>query len=227
MRNVNAKRTQNGFTLVEVMISLALTSLLVLGAGTLFSTTGRGNRTQTSIAALNETGRFAIDVMARDIRAAGYRDTGWTLGSIQDAIVAVDGEPADGGDTITIQYESARDCNFDLTAAGLATNVYSIVDGTLDCNGQSVVDGIEQMQIYFGEDTDADGVPNRLLAPDTAGLDMSRVVSVRVHFLTRTNGRNLALGAQTFYFDNMFQEEIDDGQIRREYSVTLALRNPI
>jgi type IV pilus assembly protein PilW len=227
MKNVNLKRTQTGFTLIEVMVSLALTSLLILGAGTLFSTTGRSSRVQTSIAALNETGRFAIDTLARDLRMAGFREANWALGAIADPIVAVDGVPADGGDTLTIQYESARDCNFAPTVDGLATNVYSIIDDTLDCNGQAIVDGIEQMQVYFGEDTDDDGVANRLLPPDSVGLEMDRVVSVRIHFLAHTNAVNLALGQQQFYFDNMYQVPIDDGQIRREYSLTLATRNPI
>ena len=36
----------------------------------------------------------------------------------------------------------------------------------------------------------------------------------------------ISAGAQSYYFDRALQEAIDDGQIRREYSVTVAMRNP-
>ena len=82
------------------------------------------------------------------------------------------------------------------------------------------------MQIDLGEDTDSDSVANRWLAPGTVGLDMTRIVSVRVHLLVRTNANDISLGAQAYYFNNAMQPAINDGQIRREYSVTVALRNP-
>ena len=82
------------------------------------------------------------------------------------------------------------------------------------------------VEFYFGEDTDSNRVANRWLSPGTAGLDMSRVVSVRVHLLARTNGVPVSSGPQAFYFDNAMQAAVDDGQIRREYSVTIAMRNP-
>jgi type IV pilus assembly protein PilW len=100
------------------------------------------------------------------------------------------------------------------------------VDGVLECNGQPVTGGVQEMQVYFGEDTDNNGVTNRWLSPDTAGLDMTRIVAVRIHLLVRTNGNAIASGPQAYYFDDELQAAVDDGQIRREYSVTIALRNP-
>ena len=49
---------------------------------------------------------------------------------------------------------------------------------------------------------------------------------VRVHLLVRTNANAVSSGAQAYYFNNAQQVAVDDGQIRREYSVTVALRNP-
>ncbi len=86
--------------------------------------------------------------------------------------------------------------------------------------------GVHEMQIYLGEDTDNNGVANRWMSPGTAGLDMTRVVSVRVHLLVRTNANAISSGPQAYYFNNAQQAAVDDGQIRREYSVTVALRNP-
>ena len=41
-----------------------------------------------------------------------------------------------------------------------------------------------------------------------------------------TNANAISSGPQAYYFNNAQQAAIDDGQIRREYSVTVALRNP-
>jgi len=82
------------------------------------------------------------------------------------------------------------------------------------------------MQVYFGEDTDNDRVTNRWLSPGTAGLDLSRVVSVRIHLLVSTDGNDISSGPQSYYFDRAVQAAVDDGQIRREYTVTVAMRNP-
>lgn len=227
MSRMSPVRTQRGLSLIELLVALLITGTLLVGVITVFSSSSRAGRTQMVIAGLSDSGRFAIDTMARDLRLAGYRDTDWMLGAMSDSIVAIDGVPADGGDTINIRYEAARDCTFAAAPPdGVVTNVYKIVAGEFQCNGQPIATGVEQMQVYFGEDTDNDGVANRLLAPGSAGLDMTRVVSLRVHLLVRSNSPNAAAGAQTYYFDNAMQPAAGDRQVRREYSLTVALRNP-
>lgn len=226
MKRISPMRGQDGLSLIELMVALLITGVLLTGTVAVFSSSSNAGRTQRVVAGLNDSGRFAIDTIARDLRMAGYRDSNWLLGAMGNPIAATDGLPEDGGDTITVRYEAARDCTFAPAAGGVATNVYSIVDDAFQCNGQSIASGVEQMQVYFGEDTDNDGVVNRLLAPGTAGLDMTRVVSLRVHLLVRSNAVNAAYGAQSYYFDNAIQDPVGDGQVRREYSLTVALRNP-
>ena len=221
------KNHVGGFTIIEIMVSLAMTSILLLGTASMFSSSYRGGQVQSTVSDMSATGRFALDVLARELRMAGYRDANWAMGALIDVLVATDGLAADGGDTVTVQYEAARDCNFLPTVAGVATNQFGVVNTVLQCNGQALVDGIEQMQVYFGEDLNGDGSPNRFMAPDTAGLVMNRVVAVRLHLLVRSNTVAIATVPQPFYFDNQTQVAIDDGQIRREYSVTVAVRNPI
>ena len=215
-----------GFTIVELMISLAIGMVLILGATSFLATTDRSNRLQSAVSGLNISGRFGLDRLARDIRMSGYRDSNWAMGPVNNVITATDGLAADGGDSITLLYAGTRDCAFALAPGGIVTNTYQVLNGNLECNGQAVTGGVQEMQIYLGEDTDNDGVTNRWMSPGTAGLDMTRLVSVRIHLLVRTNGNNISSGAQGYYFNNAQQADIGDGQIRREYSVTIALRNP-
>ncbi len=226
MTSGNRNMRNRGFTIIELMITLTITSVLILGAITFLASAGKSNRVQSALSGLNVSGRFGLDQVARDIRMSGYRNSNWTIGPLSDVITASDGAAEDGGDSIALLYEGARDCTYALAPAGLVINTYQVVDGVLECNGQPITGGVQEMQVYFGEDTDNNGVTNRWLSPDTAGLDMTRIVAVRIHLLVRTNGNAIASGPQAYYFDDELQAAVDDGQIRREYSVTIALRNP-
>ncbi|MGD2118530.1 MAG: hypothetical protein PVG66_09235, partial [Chromatiales bacterium] len=59
-------------TLVELMISVALGLALMAGAITLFQQNKQTYNFQESIARLQENGRFALDMITRDIRSLGY-----------------------------------------------------------------------------------------------------------------------------------------------------------
>ncbi len=226
MNGFSCIRCQRGLSLIELMVALVMTGVLLVGTITVFSASSSAGRSQNVVAGLNDSGRFAIDTLARDLRMAGYRNSDWLLGALPDVVIAVDGLAADGGDTLTLRYEAARDCTYTAAAGGVAVNTYAVVDDAFQCNGQTIAAGVEQMQVYFGEDTNNDGVANRILAPGTAGLDMTRVVTLYVHLLVRSDAINAAYGEQNYFFDNAMQAPVGDGQVRREYSLTVALRNP-
>jgi len=111
---------------------------------------------------------------------------------------------------------------------GMAVNTYALnmANFSLECNGQAIIDDIEQMQIYFGEDTDADGVANRMMAPNDAGLNMDRVVSLRVHLLVRSQNDRQSETEGQYFFDDVIWDA-PDTRMRRQFSITVALRNPI
>ena len=228
MINYFRPKQQSGFTLIEMMVAVGISSFLLLVIMVMFNSTSRSRMLQTSLSGLNESGRFAISVLGRDLRMAGYKDDDWLTGGIDNAIVVVNGAPEDGGDSITIQYEAAKDCNYADTVGGMAINAYALNMATfaLECNGQPVLDDLEQMQIYFGEDTDGDGVANRMMAPDDAALNMDQVVSLRLNLLVRSGNDQQAMAAQSYFFDDA-NWEAEDTRLRRQYSITVALRNPI
>ncbi len=226
MTSGNRLMRNHGFTIIELMVTLAITSVLVLGATTFLASADQANRLQSALSGLNVSGRFGLDQLSRDIRMSGYRNSDWTTGPLTNVISATDGAAATGGDSIALLYEGTRDCTYAPAVAGIVTNTYQVVNGNLECNGQSVTGGVQEMQIYLGEDTDNNGVANRWMSPGAAGLNMTNVVSVRIHLLVRTNANAISSGPQAYYFNNAQQVAVDDGQIRREYSVTIALRNP-
>ena len=226
IRQIEGLTGQRGFTIVEMMVTLAISSFLILGAVTFFASAHKSNQVQAALSGLSVSGRFGLDQLTRDVRMTGYRDSNWTIGPLSNVLSAIDGLAVDGGDTITLRFEGARDCNFVPAVAGIVSNTYRVSNGGMECNGQPVAAGIQEMQVYMGEDIDNDGVSNRWLAPGTAGLDLTRIVSIRVHLLVSTSGNDISLGNQAYYFNNALQPAVNDGQIRREYSTTISLRNP-
>jgi prepilin-type N-terminal cleavage/methylation domain-containing protein len=63
---------EQGFGLIELMISLAIASFLVLGLVVMVSNTQGTFTTQTGLAALNDKERFAADLFGNVIESAGY-----------------------------------------------------------------------------------------------------------------------------------------------------------
>lgn len=86
------------------------------------------------------------------------------------------------------------------------------------------VEGVEDMQVEVGVDTDGDGYANRFVAaPTTAQLDTA--VAIRVYLLVRsineiqdyTNNKTYALGSKSV--------TANDGFLRQVYATTVLLRN--
>lgn len=65
-------RPQAGVTLIELMIALGIGALLILGLVQVFSASRTAYQLSTGLARSQENGRFAIDILQREIRMAGH-----------------------------------------------------------------------------------------------------------------------------------------------------------
>lgn len=70
---IHTKRSSSGFTIVEIMIALALGVLLSAALVQIFTSTHTLSAMETSLSRVQETGRFAMEAIAKDIRMAGYQ----------------------------------------------------------------------------------------------------------------------------------------------------------
>ena len=61
-----------GVTLVELMIAIVISSILVLGIAEIFKLNKRSSKIQDDSARMQESGRFAFNMIMQDIRRAGY-----------------------------------------------------------------------------------------------------------------------------------------------------------
>jgi type IV pilus assembly protein PilW len=70
--NSSNRPTQAGLTLVELMISLALGLLLFLTVIAIYLNSRQSFNAQSNLARMQEGARVAIDVLSREVRAAGF-----------------------------------------------------------------------------------------------------------------------------------------------------------
>lgn len=89
---------------------------------------------------------------------------------------------------------------------------------TLD---ELIVQGVENMQILYGIDTDADDIPNKYVSADNIGI--SSVSSVRIHLLIRSI-KEVGKSIQNYsYLGNTITPT--DKFLRKEFTTTIKLRN--
>ena len=328
---------QQGVTLVELMIALAIGLLVTVAMLKVYVDASRMYRFNEGLARVQENGRFALEFIRRDARVAGFwgcnsdivpsnwinttsnayivgldRDNeeefGHITGTSDDglnsadsitfrsatgsgALVTADMSGPDGN--ITVDSASAldsgtaaliSDCEdgdvFQVTgitgttvlahAVGAGANetpnlskahaagarVYEAREATFcvapgadaaqpalrrlvnptsgqTCasNGVELLEGIENMQILYGEDTDADGTANRYVAINYGELQKNRIVSVRISLLVRSINNNLTTEPSPYIYPpwvnpptQTFPDE-DDKHLRKVFTTTITLRN--
>ena len=71
-----------GVTLVELMIAMVISTIVLLGVATVYSSTKRSYKVQEEMARLQENARYAFNVMSRDIRGAGFVGCNPTITSL-------------------------------------------------------------------------------------------------------------------------------------------------
>ncbi len=73
---LHLRRDQGGLSLVEIMIALALSLVLLMGVIDILTSNRQAFRIQTAMARIQESGRYAAQRLAYDLRMAGYLGCG-------------------------------------------------------------------------------------------------------------------------------------------------------
>jgi type IV pilus assembly protein PilW len=248
-------RTQTGFTLVELMVAMTLGLLLTVVIGQIFVTSKEGFRTTEDLSRLQENARFAATQLGRTVRMAAFMTDplGNRTVIFPPAALAIDGTDGGGSvsDTLTVRYQGSGlplsdNTVFDCQGNAIAGNALAVARyflaagadgaGALFCDNTNTVgplalgpielaSGVENMQVLYGEDTDADGTANRYVTRTNVG-NMDNVVSVRIALLLRSaNEVATAPDTRTYTLLGTAYNPVDDRRLRRFYTTTIALRN--
>lgn len=69
---IGAARTARGLSMIELMVALTIGALLLAGAVTVYVQSRNTYRTNDAAARMQEVARYALDVIAPDVRLAGF-----------------------------------------------------------------------------------------------------------------------------------------------------------
>lgn len=216
LRAMPAAGAQVGLTLVELMISIALNLFVVMAATSLFLSTKLGYVAQDDNAVILETGRYAIEVMARAVRQAAYENWDAAEGPVLDTALLTSNvfgldsrslksrsagidspvtKSINGSDVLAIRFFGAGsgsngdgtmlNCagfgvaavpSAEMAEEGRGWSIFYVAEdstgelelyckyrGDSSWTSQAIARGVESFQVLYGLDTDADGLPNRLL----------------------------------------------------------------
>jgi len=81
-------RWNKGFTLVEILISIAVAGVVMAGIYSAYSSQQRSYIVQEQVAGMQQNLRASMDLMEREIRMAGYDPTGYAGAKIIKADIA-------------------------------------------------------------------------------------------------------------------------------------------
>jgi len=201
----HAARTQQGFTLVEVLVALLIGLFLLGGLSTVVFDNRRTFGTQALLAQLQDAERLSMTMMGDVVQLAGYFPAP-TINTAASVLLAgggmTAGQPMTGtysaappGDTITSRYatnsgDGILNCTGTSNTSGaVATyvNTFSVVNSQLVCtlNGTQypLVSGVTNLSVLYGVNTTGSGnnVDTYMNAAQvTAAADWNSVIAVRI-----------------------------------------------
>ena len=251
-----------GFTLVELMVALLISTVLLGAIYENYLATQRSYRFLEGLSQLQENARFSMYMLGSNIRSAGFRantevseqasfpvagvaapsvasfgTAGQVVtGSNNDAGVAA---ILDGSDTVSVRYQgnndgTTRDCLGAVVAAGvIAVNTFYVdTANELQCNNGTndfpLADGVENMQVLYGLDTDGDEAADVYRnAAGIAGDAWLNVVSVRVAMLFTSVNASPGMGSsgRSFTLLDNAPQTFNDTLRRQIFVTTINLRN--
>lgn len=89
-------------------------------------------------------------------------------------------------------------------------------------DSEEVVEGVENMQILYGVDTNGDTTVDAYQDATAVGANWANVLSVRISLIMRTTEDGIASAAQTYTFNGA---TVTNRRIRRVFTTTIGLRN--
>lgn len=238
-----------GFSLMEVLIGTALSSLLIAGIVELLAASTHAYGLQLSQSQLAQSARFAHDTLVSHIAQAGYRPQPWQQQSEISALTAdnIDGS-ALPGDQLGLQRWSQSNCygnanpvkdsagqpafhllkvNFHINkASNLALNCRYGADNSqlrTQINNFSLVEDIEAMQVLYAEDLDGDGIADHWVTAHRWQQESAvRAIKIGLLLVTKKTFKQVA-GEQITLLDQAIDVPAD-GRLRQVSSFTTAIR---
>jgi type IV pilus assembly protein PilW len=165
-----------GFTLVEIMVTLALSGIVMASIYTAFLSQQRSYLAQEQVSAMQQNIRAGLDIMTREIRMAGFDPTQEAGAGITTASA---GQISFTQDITNNTGTGDSDGDVNDPGENITYSLYT-TDGIkkLGRNNQPVAENIEQLEFYY---TLANGTQKTI--PSAA--ELAEIKSVQISILAK------------------------------------------
>jgi type IV pilus assembly protein PilW len=238
-----------GYTLMEVMIGMFLTTLLISGIVQLLSGSVSTYRLQLNQGQLEESARYARDILVSHISQAGFQPEPWQEGP---ALAAITSESLDAGqlpgDQLGLQRWSKRNCygNENSVTDDDGQPEYYLLQARFQVNGNNnlamtcrfgpdvaglqtqinnfgLVENVDSMQVLYAEDRDDDRVADTWVTAQ-AWQQESNIRSVKIALLLSTQQPFKQHASEQITLLDQSISSPADGRLRRVSLITSAIR---
>ena len=239
---------ESGLSLVEMMVALTIGLVLTLSVSTILSGSLQIFRVQGESARIQESSRFLMDTLGRQINQAGYAaiSTNYTDTKISFSGTPVSGEHGvvatrtaerkNGSDYMAVSFDASTDCQGNPAASGTVQNEFYLnAKEELVCASgggapEVLADGVETFQVLYGVDADGDYSVDRYKAQPVYNADpvldeWQKVRTVRVCVVVRALSKGTSPTAQQYQDCSGVTQTAPDSRLRRVLAATFQLRN--
>lgn len=163
----------NGFTLVEIMVALALAGIVMASIYTAFLSQQRSYLAQEQVSVMQQNIRAGLNIMTQEIRMAGFDPTGNADATISAATA--------GSITFSMDLnedEDTVDSGENITYSLYTTDGVQKIGRKNPINNQAVAENIDQLEFYY---TLADGT--KTTTP--SATEFAKIKSVQISILAK------------------------------------------
>lgn len=222
-----------GLSLIELLIGIVISSLLLLGVSSIYLNSRQTDQFTSELSRVQETGRHAIDFLAKDIRMVGYQgcmdpamlafniiaDNPPTTDFFQTALrgfEVTDGTWADNTEFDGTAVEAAALIGSDIIAIQGATVANTQLTGNMTASNANIQ--VTNNDMGFGQD-------DVVIIADCQSADMFRITNSAVGggnvTLTHSNSNNSSnrlsapygTNAQIMFFESVLYYIADTGRV--------------
>ncbi len=159
------KLNNRGFTLVELMVTLAMTGIIVAAVYSAYSVQQRANSRQDQVLEVQQALRAALYAINQEIRMAGYDPNNSNRAGFSQATATA------------MAFTMDNNGNGQIDAGTSEQVTYALNNGTLRRNGQPLIDNVENLEFYYTMKNETQ---------TTTPADLKDIRSVTISLLARS-----------------------------------------
>ena len=184
---------KRGVTLIELLVVLVISVIVIGGVYKVFIVQTRAYTVQDQVAEVQQDVRGAMEIMARDIRMAGFQTNTFGNATITNNPIVI---YPNSNSSVTVNYEYIPLVGNSSTAN---TVTYSLAGGSLfrTLNGvqTDLLDNVTNLNFSYGIDANGDGIIDGIVngvIPDAAFVPAANVGTARILAIQITLAANPA-----------------------------------